>query len=148
MPQSLSQVYLHLIFSTKRRERTIQPQHLPQMFSHIGMLLTQLGCQPLIVGGIANHIHALFCLNRTQSMSNVVCEIKRKSSCWYEGVLRRKFEWQAGYGIFSVSQSVLEATRQYIANQEAHHQRKSFEDEFRDILNKYQVPYDEHYLWD
>ena len=107
-------------------------------------------CPTLVVGGTEDHVHALFVLSRKHSIANIVKEIKRTSSAWIKTVERRysKFRWQAGYGAFSVSQSHVDQVQRYIVNQEQHHRRKTFQDEFRAFLSKYEIEYDERYVWD
>jgi putative transposase len=102
------------------------------------------------MGGTADHVHALFALSRNYSIANIVKEVKRTSSSWIKTVDRRhsKFRWQSGYGAFSVSQSHVAQVRSYIMRQEQHHRRKTFQDEFRAFLKKYEIEYDERYVWD
>jgi putative transposase len=104
----------------------------------------------LIVDGAKDHVHALFALSRKHSISAVVKEIKRTSSSWIKEVepSQRKFRWQNGYGAFSMSQSHLHQVRSYIERQEQHHGRVTFEDEYRAFLKKYEVDFDERYVWD
>jgi len=148
MPQSLSKIYLHVIFSTKNREADILPQHREEMFSYIAGALDNLGCPTVIVGGTSNHIHALFCMSRTKTVSDIVREVKASATKWYKEKLRCNFQWQQGYGVFSVSQSKADVVRQYIANQEEHHRHKTFQEEYREFLTSYGLTYDERYVWD
>ena len=136
MAQSLSRLWTHLIFSTKQRfpfltDKTIRTD-------------------TLIVNGVEDHVHALFALSRTHSIASVVKEIKRTSSAWAKELSPKlqKFQWQGGYGAFSVSQSALEEVIRYIENQEEHHKRITFQDEYRAFLKAYGIPYDERYIWD
>jgi len=104
----------------------------------------------LVVGGVADHVHVLFALSKNHSIAEIVYEVKRGSSKWIKtkGPELKKFQWQSGYGAFSVSQSHVEQVRGYIEGQERHHRRVTFEDEFREFLRRYEVEFDERYLWD
>jgi REP element-mobilizing transposase RayT len=103
-----------------------------------------------LTGGVKDHVHALFSLHRTWSVSDITEEVKKSSSKWIKtkGQEWRNFQWQAGYGAFSVSQSGVAKVKRYIANQKAHHAQQSFQNEFRGLLRKYEVEYDERYVWD
>jgi putative transposase len=107
-------------------------------------------CETLIVNGVEDHVHSLFALSRTNSIADVVKEIKRTSSAWAKELspTLAKFQWQAGYGAFSVSQSDLAEVIRYIENQEEHHKRVTFQDEYRALLKAYGIEYDERYVWD
>jgi putative transposase len=150
MPQSLSKVLLHMVFSTKNREQTI-PEHLrAKLHAYLAGVCRAKGAEAYRVGGTANHVHVACSLPRTLSMAKLVEEIKKPSSIWmkqHEGG-NPNFSWQAGYGIFSLGQSQLPALLQYIDNQEEHHRNKGFKEELLEFLEKYGVDYDERYLWD
>ena len=151
MPQSLARVLLHIVFSTKNRypfltDKTIRDE----MHAYLGGTCNNLECPVLTVGGVADHVHILCALSRTLSMAKLVGELKRGSSKWIKtkGHMLTKFAWQNGYGAFSVSQSELERVRRYIATQEEHHKKRTFQDEYRAILKEYGIDYDERYVWD
>ena len=151
MAQSLSRLWTHLIFSTKNRfpflsDKTIRTD----MHAFLAKRLREEDCETLIVNGVADHVHALFALSRTHSIASVVKEIKRTSSGWVKGLAPQlqKFHWQLGYGAFSVSQSNLEEVIRYIENQEGHHKRVTFQDEYLAFLKAYGIAYDERYVWD
>jgi len=151
MAQSLSRVWVHLIFSTKHRfpfltDKTIKSD----MHAYLAKVLRKQNCETLIVNGVEDHIHALFDLSRTNSIAMVVKEVKRVSSVWAQELSPRlaNFHWQAGYGAFSVSQSDLDEVIRYIENQEEHHKRVTFQDEYRAFLKAYGIEYDERYVWD
>lgn len=150
MPQSLAKVYLHLIFSTKNREPFITKEIRKELNGYLGGILNNLGCPTVSIESVSDHVHALFMLSRTHSISDVVEEVKKSSSRWIkeQGEAFSAFYWQAGYGVFSVSESVVESVKEYLAKQEEHHQTKSFQDEFRAFLIKHDVPFDERYVWD
>ena len=151
MAQSLARLWTHLIFSTKERYPFLS-DHVARngMHAYLGTVLRSHDCPTLVVGGTEDHVHALFVLSRKHSIANIVKEIKRTSSAWIKTVERRysKFRWQAGYGAFSVSQSHVDQVQRYIVNQEQHHRRKAFQYEFRAFLSKYEIEYDERYVWD
>ena len=151
MAQSLSKLWIHLIFSTKDRFPFLTARKLRQnMHAYLATVLRSHDCETLIVSGAKDHVHALFTLSRKYPISTIVKEIKRTSSSWIKGVSRsqRKFRWQNGYGAFSVSQSHVDQVRRYIENQDQHHRRVTFEDEYRSFLRKYEVEFDERYVWD
>lgn len=151
MPQSLSAVYLHGVFSTKERQPFLSNADLrAEMHAYLGGISKQLDSPTLIVGGIADHVHILARQSRTISQADWVKELKRVSSVWIKErtPALREFAWQGGYGVFSVSTSGLDAVAHYIATQEAHHQKQSFQDEFRAMLTKHRIEWDERYVWD
>jgi putative transposase len=150
MPQSFGAIYVHVIFSTKQREPTILDPWREELFNMLGGLVNNVGCQSLIVGGVADHVHLLFRLSRTKSIAEVMTEVKKQSSAW---VNQRKstnaeFHWQSGYGAFSVSSTSIEIVREYIRNQPKHHEKQSFQDEYREWLQRYGETWDERYVWD
>ena len=151
MAQSLSRLWTHLIFSTKNRfpfltDKTIRTD----MHAYLATTLREQDCETLIVNGVEDHVHALFALSRTHCIAEVVKEIKRTSSGWLKELSPQleKFYWQGGYGAFSVSQSNLHEVIRYIENQEEHHKRVTFQDEYRAFLKAYGIAYDERYVWD
>jgi putative transposase len=151
MPQSLSTVYVHLVFSTKDRQTFLDPAALrDEMHAYLGGVSAKLDSPALLVGGTNDHVHALCRLGRTVSQSDLVKEIKRASSIWIKerDASLRDFAWQSGFGIFSVSASNVEAVRTYIAKQEEHHRFRSFQDEYREFLRKHGMEWDERYVWD
>ena len=148
MSQSLSRIYLHIIFSTKDRYPYLENREIrAELHAYLGGVAKSIDCQPVIVGGVADHVHVLVCFPRTKTVADVVKELKRASSVWLKGNLSNKFSWQAGYGVFSVSQSNVDQVKRYIRDQEAHHSLVSFQDEYRQFLEKHSVVYDENYIW-
>ena len=150
MPQSLSNVLLHIVFSTKNREPLVDELIEPEVHAYLATVCKSIGCPAHKIGGTDDHVHIACTLSRTVPISSLVQEIKQDSSKWMKtcGEKYRSFAWQNGYGAFSIGQGQLEHLRRYIANQRAHHRRESFQDEFRAILGRYQVAYDERYVWD
>lgn len=150
MPQSLSRMLSHLIFSTKHREPWITPGVRDELQSYLGGVLKNIECPPIRVGGVADHVHLFFGLSRTFSIAQIVEKVKVASSKWIKdkGPEFRGFHWQNGYGIFSVSQSEAEKVEHYIATQEEHHRVMTFQEEYREFLERHRIEYDERYVWD
>jgi len=151
MPQSLSNVLIHIVFSTKERRAMLRPADLrEEMHRYLGGISNKLDCPPVIVGGPDDHVHLLARQSRTISLADWIKELKRGSSIWAKtkGPAMELFQWQAGYGAFSVSQSQSSRVQRYIAGQEEHHRRSSFQDEFRQLLRKHGIEFDERYVWD
>ena len=151
MPQSLSQIYLHLVFSVKNRQPFIDKSIRSELYAYMAAVLyDECESSAIIVGGIEDHVHVLLRLSRTCTVAHLVEIVKKRSSKWIKtkGDKYRLFQWQTGYGVFSVSRSNLDAVRRYIQDQEEHHERRTFEDEFIEFLNKHEVEYDERYVWD
>jgi putative transposase len=151
MAQSLARLWTHLIFSTKDRFPFLSDKAIrADMHAYLATVLRTHECETLLVGGVEDHVHALYVLSRNFSIATVVKEIKRTSSSWIKLISRRqaKFHWQSGYGAFSVSQSHLNQVIRYIERQEQHHRRVTFQDEYRAFLKKYGIEYDERYVWD
>ena len=150
MAQSLAKIYLHAIFSTKNREALLAAAWREELFHVLGGAANNLGCQSLTVGGVADHVHMMFQLGRTITIADAVGRIKSTSSAWVNQTrgLPTLFRWQAWYGAFSVSQSAVEAVREYIRRQAEHHRTVSFQDEYREWLRRYGMEWDERYGWD
>lgn len=148
MAQSLCKIYLHIIFHTKTESPTIEAEHLTHLHQYIGSLVNSTGCQVMCVGGTANHVHVLLMFLKTETVAHVVEEMKRNSSRWIKTLSTQyeRFAWQGGYAAFSVSQSVVEKTRQYVLNQAEHHKKVSFRDEYIHFLKLYNIEYDEKYV--
>jgi putative transposase len=150
MPQSLSRVLIHLVFSTKYREPVLARDVRVELHPYMAVVLRENGCQPLQVGGVEDHVHLLFALSRTITMADIVETVKTSSSKW----LKTKspdlvgFHWQNGYGAFSVSSSAAAIVVAYIQRQEEHHRRRKFQAEFRTLLRRHKIAWDERYVWD
>ena len=151
MPQSLSSVHIHLVFSTKDREPFLRDVEIQkEMHAYLGGISKNLDCSPVIVGGVEDHVHLLCRLARTISQADWVKEIKRVSSIW---IKKREpalaaFAWQGGYGAFSVSASAIDKIREYIIGQQEHHTRQIFQDEYRAFLRKHEMEWDERFVWE
>jgi REP element-mobilizing transposase RayT len=150
MPQSLSRVLIHLVFSTKNRAPSLLPSVQTELHAYLAGVLKGVDCPTLQAGGVDDHVHLLFGLSRTRSTSEVVETVKTSSSKWIKtkGAPFVGFHWQAGYGAFSVSQSEAETVVTCIKNQARHHQKMTFQEEYRRFLERHQVAYDERYVWD
>jgi len=153
MPQSLSNVYTHIIFSTKHRHPLIDDAIEGELFDYLGGVCKALECNPVQVGGYQNHVHILCLLSRKITQMKLLEEIKKRSSKWIKtkGRSYSTFYWSRGlgrYGIFSVNPSKVDRVVCYIRNQRVHHQKMDFKQEYRKILNMYRIEYDERYVWD
>jgi putative transposase len=157
MSQSLSKVYVHIIFSTKNIQPTIDDTIEDSLFGYIGGTCKGLDCNPIKVGGYRDHVHVLCQLSRKITQMKLLEEIKKQSSKWIKpkGKAYSNFYWQdaclparQGYGIFSVNPADIDIVAAYIAHQREHHKKTTFKEEFRAFLKKYHVDYDERYVWD
>ena len=151
MPQSLAAIYLHLIWSTKDRMPLLVPAVRPRLFEYMGVIFRDLNCPAITMNAVDDHIHVLCRLSRTLEVADLFEEVKGSSSKWHktsDGGALRQFAWQSGYGAFSVSASHVDEVIAYIARQEEHHRQRSFQEEFRTLLDRYKIEYDEKYLWD
>ena len=150
MAQSLSNILLHIVFSTKNRRPWIDTSIERELFKYLATACNTLDCPSHGIGGADDHIHIACSLSRTVTVSKLVQELKQDSSKWIKtkGERLADFSWQNGYGAFSIGQSQLADLRGYIATQREHHRRISYQDEYRRICEKYGVPIDERYVWD
>jgi len=151
MPQSLSRMLIHLVFSTKYRQPLISESIEPELYAYIAKILYDECDSPAeIIGGDKDHLHILLVMSRTRTIAQIVELIKKRSSKRIKpkSVKFRRFQWQTGYGAFSVSVSNEAVVKAYIANQKEHHRKKTYQHEFRGMLRKHKVEYDEQYVWD
>lgn len=150
MPQSLSSVLIHLIFSTKNREPFITPTIETELHPYMATIFRGLESPSLAINGTHDHIHILFSLSRVIAIADLLEEVKTESSKWIKtkGPEFRNFHWQRGYGAFSIGRSQVEEVKQYIHGQKEHHRRVTFQEEYRKFLKAYGVEYDERYVWD
>lgn len=151
MPQSHAQVWLHLVFSTKNRKAFLQNENFrTEMFRMLAHHVKAAGCISASVGGHVDHVHLLVGFSRTLEIAKLVEIIKSETSKWAKSAENgvSNFQWQAGYGIFSVSHSLKDVVDQYIRNQADHHAKLSFQDEFRLLCEKHGLEIDERYVWD
>jgi putative transposase len=151
MPQSLARIVLHIVFSTKHRTPFFREVSLrSHLHAYMAGLLQNIGCEPVLINGVEDHVHVLCNLSRTVTVAKMVEELKTGSSKWMkqQGPASSNFHWQGGYSAFSVSQSNVEAVRKYIVGQEEHHRTMSFQDELRALCRKHGIQMDEKYVWD
>jgi putative transposase len=141
-------ILLHLIFSTLGRRALIRPEFRPDLFAYLGGIIREMQGTALIINGTADHVHLLVRTRPAQSAAEITRVIKANSSKWVRGKWSPEFAWQTGYGVFSVSESNVAAITKYIATQEEHHKKHSFQEEFLAFLKKNNVVYDEKYIWD
>ncbi|MDQ3022551.1 MAG: IS200/IS605 family transposase [Bacteroidota bacterium] len=150
MGQSLVKNYIHIVFSTKHREPFIHAPVESQLHAYLGGICKNLECQPIKVGGYIDHIHILCMLTKKIALMKLLEEVKSHSSKWMKtkGDDLKNFYWQDGYGAFLVSEPEVDSVIKYIENQKEHHEKKTFKDEYISFLKKFNVDYDERYVWD
>ena len=151
MGQSLSQLYVHLTFSTKKRSPFIKEEVEQRLHSYMAGILKNLESPALIINSAPDHVHILFRLSKNYALAKVVEEVKKQSSKWIKEIDGdcKKFSWQIGYGAFSVSSSKVETVKQYIINQKEHHCKKSFQQEIEEFIKLYDIiEYDAKYFWE
>lgn len=150
MSNTYHQVYIQAVFAVKYREAVITNECKSKILSVIGNLINETGCKTLIVNGTEDHVHCLLSLKPTISVSELMKVVKGKSSKFINDhqLTQHKFEWQEGYGVFSYSKSHIDAVYKYIANQEEHHKKQNFKDEYVSFLNKFNVKFDEKYIFE
>lgn len=150
MGQSLNKIYVHITFSTKHRNSLISKEIEEELFSYVGGICKNLECNPIQVGGHRDHIHILCLLSKKIALMDLIEKVKTNSSKWIKtkGEQFLNFYWQNGYGAFSVNPSEIDVVVKYIEKQEEHHQKMTFQEEFRKFLKKYNVEFDEKYVWD
>ncbi len=147
MPSTHLSLHYHIVFSTKERRRVIADTWREMLHAYIGGILRELGAVARCIGGTGDHVHILARMKATHTLADVVREIKRGSSAWIHEHGVRKFAWQEGYGAFTVSPSQLSKVEQYVANQVEHHRKKTFEEEYVELLRLSGVEFDDKYLW-
>jgi putative transposase len=150
MPQSLTKLLVHLIYSTKNREAVLLDDIRDELHRYMAGILKEWESPPILVNSVADHVHILYSHSKNHSISRIVEQVKTGSSKWLKtkGASFEGFHWQNGYGAFSVSQSSVAAVVKYIEGQQEHHRRRTFQEEYRDFLRRYEVPFDERYVWD
>ena len=149
MAQSLSKLYVHIIFHIKNDAIPIRNNDKNNLYAYIGSIINDNGCIPIIINGTKDHVHILCVMSKNISLAKLTEEIKRHSSRWIKtiGPQYKKFAWQGGYAGFSVSQSLHHKTKLYILNQEEHHKKMTFKEELLVFFKEYNIEYDERYLW-
>ena len=149
MAQTLVSLLVHVIFSTKNRANLITLEVEAELFAYMGGILKNCGSRGLAINGTANHVHLLISLSKNLALSAILGELRKSSSKWIKtkGPEFRRFDWQDGYGAFTIGQSSVAALKEYIAEQKDKHRTRSFEAEFTQLLKKYGVEYDPQYVW-
>ena len=151
MPQSLSRVLVHLVFSTKNRESVLRDKSIRgELHAYALTVLESIECPSLEINSVADHIHILCVLSRKIALMNLIEQVKTSTSKWIKtkGPNYRAFHWQAGYDAFSVSESKAPEVKRYIQRQEEHHRRLTYQDEFRALCDRHGIAIDERYVWD
>ncbi|PKQ63367.1 transposase [Labilibaculum filiforme] len=149
MAQSLSKLYVHLIYHIKNTSVVIRDEEKQKLYAYMGSVLKSNDSIPIIINGTEDHVHILCVMSKNIALAKLIEEIKRHSSRWIKTLDKyyNDFAWQGGYGGFSVSPSIHDKTKRYIENQEEHHKKKDFKEEYLMFLKEYGIKYDEKYLW-
>jgi putative transposase len=150
MSQSLVKNLVHLVYSTKHREPLIPKEHQAALFAYQSGIFKEWESPALVIGGVEDHVHALFALLKNLPLKKIVEEVKKGSSKWMksDGPRNPQFSWQAGYAAFSVSQSNVESVQKYIEGQQKHHRKMTFQDELRTLFKRHGIEFDDRYVWD
>ena len=150
MSQSLVKNLVHLVYGTKHRESLIPKKHWSALFAYQSGIFKQWESPALVIGGVEDHVHVLFALSKNHPLKKIVEEVKKGSSVWIkeQSPSYADFHWQTGYAIFSVSQSLRNNVATYVRNQETHHAKKTFEDEYLEFLEKHGIAYDPRFVFD
>ncbi len=150
MANTFSQIYIHLVFSVKGRENVINTKWKDELYKYICGIVNNNQQKVYAINGMPDHVHILVSIKPSCLLSDLVRDIKASSSKWIntKGFVMGKFQWQEGFGAFSVSQSQLDKVIAYIDNQELHHKKQSFKEEYLDFLKSYKIEFDEKYVFD
>ena len=150
MNNTYTQIHIHAVFAVRNRNSLLSTEWRQRLYQYMVSIINDQGHKALAIGGTSNHVHILFGFRPTQSLSYLMLRLKRETSEWIntEGLTKSPFNWQKGYGAFSYSKSHVPNVIRYIHNQEKHHSKRSFREEYLDILKKNEVEYDEQYVFD
>jgi len=150
MSQSLSKLYVHIVFHTKHNKKLIKDEIKPELYAYMGSIIKDNESIPIIINGIEDHVHILCIMSKNIALAKLVELVKKHSSRWIKtkGSAFSNFSWQRGYGGFSVSSSVHEITKKYIENQVNHHKKVDYKEEYISLLQEYGIDYSEEYLWE
>jgi putative transposase len=149
VPNTYTQIFIQTVFAVQNRQSLIKPAWKDELYKYITGIVQNNGHKLIAINGMADHVHLFVGMKPNQSLSDLMQDVKGDSSKWIKakGFVNGKFEWQAGFGGFSYSISQIDAVVNYIINQENHHRKKTFLEEYEELLNKFQVPYDQRYLF-
>ena len=149
MATTFTRLLVHVVFSTKNRAELIKPEIESSLHAYMKGIAKNHGSPALEINGTADHVHLLVSLSKRVAVADLLENLKKDSSVWIktQGPNYRRFYWQEGYGAFTIGESAVSALKRYIANQKAHHRKVSYQEEFLTLMTKYQVDYDERYLW-
>lgn len=150
MPQSFTKLYTHLVFSTKNRQPFLDDNIRPRVHAYLATIVRDMDSPWVVVGGVADHVHLLFDMSKKHAVVDIVEKVKRESSKLVKslGPAYSSFYWQRGYGAFSVSPTLCNEAEAYVRGQEEHHRTKTFQEEYRVLMERYGIEYDERYVWD
>ena len=150
MPQSLAKILIHLVFSTKGRSPLLPEEPFVELHKYARGIFKDQKCHMIEMNNVADHVHIQFGLHRTEALSDVVMHVKKGTSKWLkeQSAAFCNFDWQDGYGAYSLGQSQRADGVGYLRDQQNHHKKRSFQDEFREFLQRYEFEYDERYVWD
>jgi REP element-mobilizing transposase RayT len=150
MGQSLSKLFVHIVFHVKKNRILIRKQDQKDLYAYMGAIIKDNESIPILINGVGDHVHILCVMSKNISLAKLTEEIKRHSSRWIKTLdpHYRQFAWQGGYGGFSVSPSIHDRTKRYIENQEEHHKKKTIEEELITFFKEYGIDYDERYLFE
>jgi REP element-mobilizing transposase RayT len=149
MATTFTRLLVHIVFSTKNRAELIRPEIEAQLHAYIKGIAKNHGSPVLAINGTADHLHLLVSLSKRVALADLLENLKKDSSVWIktQGPQYKQFYWQEGYGAFTIGESAVAALKRYIANQKTHHRKVSFQEELLVLLKRYQIEYDERYLW-
>jgi putative transposase len=150
MAGTFSQIYIHFVIVVKKRDNLIPKENREEIFEYMAGIIRNKGQKPIIINGVGNHVHIFVGLKPDMKISDLARDIKNNSTNFINKMnwIKRKFSWQPGYGVFSYAESQVEAVFNYIKNQEYHHQKKTFQEEYLEFLEKFNVEYDENNLFE
>ena len=148
MPSTHSSLHYHIVFSTKNRVPSIRVEWRDRLHTYLGGIIRTMEGIPIVAGGVDDHVHMLVTLKPVHRVSDVLRDLKKSSSTWVHDEIERKaFGWQEGYGAFTVSPSNIPSVKRYIERQEEHHRKRTFREEYLELLRRHGVEFDERYLW-
>ena len=150
MAGTFSQIYIQVVFAVSNRQSLLHKEWRGEVFQYISGIITQKGQKSIIVNGVSDHVHLFIGLRPAMALSDLVRDIKNNSSNYINNKhwLKKSFSWQEGFGAFSYAHSQIDRVYKYIENQEAHHAKKTFKEEYIQMLEKFKVPFDERYLFE